>query len=100
MFYKVEDPSSHITYYLNPVDEESCNWMMFVRRAQSWNEMNLMLYEVEGELFFVSIKTLQFKGHELKYGYAKPYAEKYDLKTQQKGEKFEEHCLVLFLAIS
>lgn len=71
--------------YLNPLEENVCNWMMFVRPAQLWSEINVMLYEVDKKLYFVTTKTLQSKGSELKYGYTSQYADCYGLQVLKKG---------------
>ena len=58
---------------------------MFVSPAQTWSEINLILYESQGHLYFVCVKSLQYKGAELKYGYAEPYAKKYSLPLLKRG---------------
>lgn len=75
-----------ITGYLDIGDEEKCNWMMFVEPAQNWSEINLILYEVDEELYFVCIKSLTYKGSQLRYSYAEPYANKYGLALLKRGE--------------
>lgn len=46
-------------------DEESCNWMMFVRPAQNHLEQNLVAYQYGSEIFYTTIKNIQPK-QELK----------------------------------
>ncbi|KAM8853622.1 PR domain zinc finger protein 10 isoform 2-T4 [Synchiropus picturatus] len=55
-------------------DEESCNWMMFVRPAQNYLEQNLVAYQFGSEIFYTTIKNVQPK-QELKVWYAASYAE-------------------------
>uniref|UniRef100_A0A8C2X0E2 PR domain zinc finger protein 10 n=1 Tax=Cyclopterus lumpus TaxID=8103 RepID=A0A8C2X0E2_CYCLU len=60
--------------WLNLSDEDSCNWMMFVRPAQNHLEQNLVAYQYGSEIFYTSIKNIQPK-QELKVWYAASYAE-------------------------
>uniref|UniRef100_A0A3B4ARM1 PR domain zinc finger protein 10 n=1 Tax=Periophthalmus magnuspinnatus TaxID=409849 RepID=A0A3B4ARM1_9GOBI len=55
-------------------EEDSCNWMMFVRPAQNHLEQNLVAYQYGPEIFFTTIKNIQPK-QELKVWYAASYAE-------------------------
>ncbi|CAL1571017.1 unnamed protein product [Knipowitschia caucasica] len=55
-------------------EEDSCNWMMFVRPAQNHLEQNLVAYQYGSEIFFTTIKNVQPK-QELKVWYASSYAE-------------------------
>lgn len=55
-------------------DEDSCNWMMFVRPAQNHLEQNMVAYQYGPEIFFTTIKNIQPK-EELKVWYAASYAE-------------------------
>uniref|UniRef100_A0A8C9YK90 PR domain zinc finger protein 10 n=1 Tax=Sander lucioperca TaxID=283035 RepID=A0A8C9YK90_SANLU len=60
--------------WLDLSDEDSCNWMMFVRPAQNHLEQNLVAYQYGSEIFYTSIKNIQPK-QELKVWYAASYAE-------------------------
>lgn len=53
--------------WLDLSDEESCNWMMFVRPAQNHLEQNLVAYQYGSEIFYTTIKHIQPK-QELKVG--------------------------------
>nr|XP_043888254.1 PR domain zinc finger protein 10 isoform X3 [Solea senegalensis] len=55
-------------------DEDSCNWMMFVRPAQNHLEQNLVAYQYGSEIFYTTIKNIQPK-QELRVWYAASYAE-------------------------
>lgn len=46
-------------------DEDSCNWMMFLRPAQNHLEQNLVAYQYGSEIFYTTIKNIQPK-QELK----------------------------------
>ncbi|XP_038145889.1 PR domain zinc finger protein 10 isoform X3 [Cyprinodon tularosa] len=60
--------------WLDLSDEESCNWMMFVRPAQNHLEQNLVAYQYGSEIFYTTIKHIQPK-QELKVWYAASYAD-------------------------
>ncbi len=51
--------------WLDLSDEDSCNWMMFVRPAQNHLEQNLVAYQYGSEIFYTTIKNIQPK-QELK----------------------------------
>lgn len=51
--------------WLDMSDEDSCNWMMFVRPAQNHLEQNLVAYQYGSEIFYTTIKNIQPK-QELK----------------------------------
>lgn len=53
--------------WLDLSDEESCNWLMFVRPAQNHLEQNLVAYQYGSEIFYATIKNIQPK-QELKVG--------------------------------
>uniref|UniRef100_A0AAY4E0Z8 PR domain zinc finger protein 10 n=1 Tax=Denticeps clupeoides TaxID=299321 RepID=A0AAY4E0Z8_9TELE len=60
--------------WLDLSDEDSANWMMFVRPAQNHLEQNLVAYQYGSEIFYTTIKNIQPK-QELKVWYAATYAE-------------------------
>ena len=39
-------------------DEEHSNWMIFVRPARNVSEQNLVAYQDDGHIFFVSLKVI------------------------------------------
>lgn len=51
--------------WLDLSDEDTCNWMMFVRPAQNHLEQNLVAYQYGSEIFYTTIKNIQPK-QELK----------------------------------
>lgn len=69
---KEAEKSSDMWFDLS--DEDSCNWMMFVRPAQNHLEQNLVAYQYGSEIFYTTIKNIQPK-QELKVWYAASYAE-------------------------
>ncbi|KAJ0021899.1 hypothetical protein NQD34_009389 [Periophthalmus magnuspinnatus] len=60
---KEAEKSSDMWFDLS--EEDSCNWMMFVRPAQNHLEQNLVAYQYGPEIFFTTIKNIQPK-QELK----------------------------------
>ena len=47
------------TLFLEPMDENACNWMMFVRPAKSYSEQNLVAFQYNNDIFFVTIKNIE-----------------------------------------
>ncbi|GFO33663.1 PR domain Zinc finger protein 10-like [Plakobranchus ocellatus] len=66
--------------YFETADENQCNWMMFVRPAQTFAEQNLVAYQHKRNVFFSSTKVIEPK-QELKVWYAAHYAEQMGVKT-------------------
>uniref|UniRef100_A0A673BAE1 PR domain zinc finger protein 10 n=1 Tax=Sphaeramia orbicularis TaxID=375764 RepID=A0A673BAE1_9TELE len=71
---KVNDAEKSNDMWYDLSDEDSCNWMMFVRPAQNHLEQNLVAYQYGSEIFYTTIKNIQPK-QELKVWYAASYAE-------------------------
>lgn len=67
-------------------DEESCNWLMFVRPAENHLEQNLVAYQYGSEIFYTTIKNIQPK-QELKVWYAASYAEFVNQKVHDVTEE-------------
>ncbi|CAD7080069.1 unnamed protein product [Hermetia illucens] len=68
------------THILDVSNENTCNWMRFVRLAKNYTEQNLLLFEESGKLYFRSCQVIHAK-QEIKVGYSESYAKHYDLKT-------------------
>ena len=51
--------------YIDTSDENKCNWMMFVRPAQTFAEQNLVMYQHGQDIYFTCTKPIESKG-ELK----------------------------------
>ncbi|XP_063432507.1 uncharacterized protein LOC134714823 isoform X2 [Mytilus trossulus] len=58
-------------------DEDKCNWMMFVRPARNTAEQNVVVYQQDEHIFFVSIKPIP-SNTEIKVWYSAEYAETMD----------------------
>ncbi|XP_072885718.1 PR domain zinc finger protein 10 isoform X3 [Hemitrygon akajei] len=67
-------------------DENMCNWMMFVRRAQNHLEQNLVVYQYGKNLYFTTIKHIEPK-QELKVWYAASYADFVEQKIHDISEE-------------
>ncbi|XP_042199799.1 PR domain zinc finger protein 10 isoform X2 [Callorhinchus milii] len=67
-------------------DENLCNWLMFVRRAQNHLEQNLVAYQYGKELYFTTIKHIEPK-QELKVWYAASYADFVEQKIHDISEE-------------
>ncbi|CAG5118775.1 unnamed protein product, partial [Candidula unifasciata] len=59
--------------YLDISDENSCNWMMFVRPANVFAQQNMAAFQDKGNIYFVTCKDIP-KGAELRVWYAAAYA--------------------------
>lgn len=55
--------------------EESSNWMIFVRPAETKAEQNLVAYQYRGDIYFATIKKIPAQC-ELKIWFSKDYAER------------------------
>ncbi|KAL4236355.1 Histone-lysine N-methyltransferase prdm9 [Mactra antiquata] len=58
---------------LDTADEDHANWMIFVRPATNVKEQNLIAYQEDGQIYFVSLKPIT-TNTELKVWYCKDYA--------------------------
>ena len=54
-------------------DENHSNWLMFVKRARSSREQNLMVYQESLHIYFITIRDIG-AGEELLYWYGRDYA--------------------------
>lgn len=64
--------------YLDVANENTSNWMRYVRLAANHQEQNLLICEIDSKLYFKSCKFIKPK-QLLCVGYSKEYAEKYSL---------------------
>ncbi|KAI8775497.1 PR domain zinc finger protein 10 [Biomphalaria glabrata] len=72
--------------YLDCVDEDKCNWMMFVRPAKTFAEQNLVAYQYKDGIYFSVTKQIESK-QELKVWYAAHYAGHLGVKTLELTEE-------------
>ncbi len=67
--YQVElDDGGYV--FLDPGDENKCNWMMFVRQADSYPVQNLIMYQYHNDIYFISTKTIEPR-EELRVSYSR-----------------------------
>ena len=71
MLQLFDDGKPHLV--LDCRNEEHSNWMMFVKRARTSLEQNLMVYQQQEDIYFITCKQIQ-PGTELLYWYARDYA--------------------------
>ncbi|KAH3696333.1 hypothetical protein DPMN_083796 [Dreissena polymorpha] len=62
------------TEILDKTDEDHSNWMIFVRPARTLKEQNLIAYQEDGCIFYVSLRQIP-ANTELKVWYSKEYAQ-------------------------
>ena len=56
--------SNKNTYtYLDTSDENTSNWMMFIRTAETYSEQNLVAYQHNGCIYFSAIKVCYVDGY-------------------------------------
>jgi hypothetical protein len=53
------------SFYFDTQDENKCNWMIFVRPAQTYSEQNLVAYQHGQDVYFSVMKNVD-KEQELK----------------------------------
>ncbi|XP_019738735.1 PR domain zinc finger protein 4 [Hippocampus comes] len=61
-----------LEFYIVTADENECNWMMFVHRARSREEQNLVAYSSNGKLFFCTTTEIH-PDEELRFYYSREY---------------------------
>jgi len=52
-------------YFFEANDENSCNWMMFVRPANNYSEQNVVAFQYKMDIFYMTTKNIEPK-QELK----------------------------------
>ena len=53
--------------FLEVVDENKCNWMMFVRPADNYSEQNMVAYQLGHDIYYAVTQEIAAK-QELKVG--------------------------------
>ncbi|CAH1998931.1 unnamed protein product [Acanthoscelides obtectus] len=74
-----------VVYKMDVSDENTSNWMGFVRKAQSFEEQNLVISLVHGAIYFTTTTNILPK-QELKVGYSTSYAQYFSLPVLQPPE--------------
>ncbi|GJQ84102.1 hypothetical protein Trydic_g12077 [Trypoxylus dichotomus] len=81
-------------YYLDTSNEHECNWMMFVAPAQNLTEQNLICYQDNLKIFFMSIRDIAV-GEFLKVWYSPFYARKMNKEVLAMSKETEKNELDL-----
>ncbi|XP_013418411.1 uncharacterized protein LOC106179351 [Lingula anatina] len=55
-------------------DVEACNWIMFIRRTTDIKDQNIVAFQYESDIFFVTTRDIE-EGEELRYYYSENYYE-------------------------
>ncbi|XP_046728721.1 PR domain zinc finger protein 4 isoform X2 [Silurus meridionalis] len=66
-------------------DENECNWMMFVRKARTTDEQNLVAYIDNGKLFFCTSREI-LPEHELLFYYSREYSRQLGIPLVPEGQ--------------
>ncbi|XP_041352285.1 PR domain zinc finger protein 4-like [Gigantopelta aegis] len=76
-------------------DEDESNWLMFVKPARNALEQNLVAFQKDEEIYFVTCKDIE-PGQELLFWYAKDYAKLLGLspKPRRNGTSYCPYCCV------
>ncbi|XP_042191520.1 PR domain zinc finger protein 4 isoform X2 [Callorhinchus milii] len=70
-------------------DENVCNWMMFVRKARTQEEQNLVAYPHDGKIYFCTSREIP-ANQELLFYYTRDYARQLGAAEQPQGHVC--HC--------
>ncbi|XP_064199414.1 PR domain zinc finger protein 4 [Anguilla rostrata] len=70
-------------------DENECNWMMFVRKARTGEEQNLVAYPDNGKLYFCSSREI-LPDQELLFYYSRDYSRQMGVPELPDGQVC--HC--------
>ncbi|XP_072378208.1 PR domain zinc finger protein 10-like [Diabrotica undecimpunctata] len=76
---------------VDAADENTSNWMMFVRKATTYEEQNLVITQEDNGIYFTTTTVIMPK-QELRVWYSKVYAEFYDLPRLQPKQDFCWPC--------
>ncbi|KAH1009883.1 hypothetical protein HUJ04_002184 [Dendroctonus ponderosae] len=75
-----------ITFIVDVSDENTCNWMKFVRKALTYEEQNLILTQESNGLCFTATRSIS-PHEELKLGYSVGYAKQFNLEILKPAKK-------------
>uniref|UniRef100_A0A3B5AKS0 PR/SET domain 4 n=1 Tax=Stegastes partitus TaxID=144197 RepID=A0A3B5AKS0_9TELE len=74
-----------LEFYIVTTDENECNWMMFVRKARTREEQNLVAYPANGKLFFCTTTEIH-PDQELLFYYSRDYCRLMGVPQVPEGE--------------
>ncbi|KAG7456002.1 hypothetical protein MATL_G00247140 [Megalops atlanticus] len=78
-----------LEFYIVTTDENECNWMMFVRKARTGEEQNLVAYPDNGKLYFCSSREI-LPDQELLFYYSRDYSRQMGVPEVPDGQVC--HC--------
>lgn len=58
--FQLEKVGGQVSYF-ETSDENKCNWMMFVRPAESYAEQNMVVFQYGQDLYFTVTKVIEAK---------------------------------------
>ncbi|KAK9877045.1 hypothetical protein WA026_016074 [Henosepilachna vigintioctopunctata] len=70
-------------------NEDLSNWMCFIRRAENYEDQNMVVSQHENSLYFTVIRDI-FPKQELKVGYSYLYANRHNLSVLEKHNEDEQ----------
>lgn len=62
-----------VRHFIDAKDEDTSNWMMYVKRARKLEEQNLSAHQTNGQIYFTTKREIK-SGEELLFWYSKDYA--------------------------
>ncbi|XP_017280285.1 PR domain zinc finger protein 4 isoform X2 [Kryptolebias marmoratus] len=74
-----------LEFYIVTTDENECNWMMFVRKARTHEEQNLVAYPANGKLFFCTTTEIH-PDQELLFYYSRDYSRMMGVPQMPEGQ--------------
>ncbi|KAJ8928027.1 hypothetical protein NQ314_019438, partial [Rhamnusium bicolor] len=83
--------SEGTVYKMDVSDENASNWMSFVRKANTYEEQNLVITQENNAIYFTTTTNILPK-QELKVGYSTTYAQYFDLPVLQPREVHSWPC--------
>ncbi|CAG9819415.1 unnamed protein product [Phaedon cochleariae] len=83
--------SEGVLYKIDVSDENSSNWMGFVRKASTFEEQNVVITQENNGIYFTTTANILPK-QELKVGYSTVYAQYYNLPVLQPHEQLTWPC--------
>ncbi|KAJ8381992.1 hypothetical protein SKAU_G00027700 [Synaphobranchus kaupii] len=81
--------SNVLEFCIVTTDENECNWMMFVRKARTGEEQNLVAYPDNGKLYFCSSREV-LPDQELLFYYSRDYSRQMGVPELPDGQVC--HC--------
>uniref|UniRef100_T1JH23 Protein krueppel n=1 Tax=Strigamia maritima TaxID=126957 RepID=T1JH23_STRMM len=90
---------SELTYGLEADDENQCNWMMFVQRARTSAEQNVVAFLLSSQIYFMTTKTI-LPDTELLYWYSTDFCSLLGIPIKPEDGFECSECLKKFLTFN